>query len=90
MQVRVAFMSQSSTDGSAKRFVVFDARSADGNNQILLRQLSEKAKHAGMDFEWAALAFKQDNRIAYFGTPALTQYLVETKWVPSWTHTLNH
>ena len=37
MQVRVAFMSQPSTDGSAKRFVVFDARAADGNNQALLR-----------------------------------------------------
>jgi hypothetical protein len=90
MQVRVAFMSQPSTDGSAKRFVVFDARAADGNNQALLRQLSEKAKHAGMDFDWAALAFMQGNRVAYYGSPALTQYLVRTKWVPSWTHTLDH
>jgi hypothetical protein len=90
MPVRVAFMSQPSTDGSAKRFVVFDARAADGNNQALLRQLSEKAKHAGMDFDWAALAFMQGSRVAYYGSPALTQYLVKTKWVPSWTHTLDH
>ena len=90
MQVRVAFMSQPSTDGSAKRFVVFDARAAGGNNQVLLRQLSEKAKQAGMDFEWAALAFMQGNHIVYYGSPALTEYLVKTKWVPSWTHTLDH
>ena len=90
MQVKVAFMSQSSTDGSAKRFVVFEAWSADGNNQALLRQLSEKAKHAGMDFAWAALAFIQVNQIDYFGSPALTQYLIKTKWVPSWTHTFDH
>ena len=83
-------MSQPSTDGSAKRFVVFDARAAGGNNQVLLRQLSEKAKHAGMDFEWAALAFMQNHQITYFGSPALTQYLVKTKWVPSWTHTFDH
>tara|TARA_B110000967_G_C18500592_1_gene371336 strand:- start:137 stop:409 length:273 start_codon:yes stop_codon:yes gene_type:complete len=90
MQVKVAFMSQPSTDGSAKRFVVFEARSAGGDNQALLRQLSEKAKHAGMDFEWAALAFMQNHQITYFGSPALTQYLVKTKWVPSWTHTFDH
>ena len=90
MQVRVAFMSQASTDGSAKRYVVFDARAADGNNQALLRGLSEKAKHAGMDFHWAALAFMQGDRIGYFGSPGLTQYLVKTKWVPSWTHTLDY
>ena len=90
MQVIVAYISQPSTDGSAKRFVVFDARAADGNNQALLRQLSENAKHAGMDFDWAALAFMQGSRVAYYGSPALTQYLVKTKWVPSWTHTLDN
>lgn len=90
MQVRVAFMSQASTDGSAKRFVVFDARAADGNNQALLRGLSERAKHAGMDFHWAALAFMQEGRLGYFGSPSLTQHLVKIKWVPSWTHTVEY
>jgi hypothetical protein len=90
MRINVAYMSQAATDGSAKRFVVFEARALDGNNQGLLKQLSEKARAMGMDFEWAALAFANEGRLAFFGTPALTQHLASTRWVPSWTHTLDH
>jgi hypothetical protein len=50
MQVRGAFMSQASTNGSEKRFVVFDAGAADGKNQAPLRGLTERAKLTGMDY----------------------------------------
>jgi hypothetical protein len=72
-------------------FAVFDA---DANSHMnhdranLLQHLAFTARRAGLKVDKAALAFRQGNQVAFYGTPDLVRYL-QGVGVPRWTHTID-
>ncbi|HYU71506.1 MAG TPA: hypothetical protein VEL31_02400 [Ktedonobacteraceae bacterium] len=72
-------------------FAVFDAEAQSHMNHDrdnLLQHLTVTARSAGLKVDKAALAFRQGNRISFYGTPDLVRYL-QTAGVPRWTHTID-
>jgi hypothetical protein len=73
-------------------FAVFDADAVshlNSDRSRLLSQLVAATRLAGLRVEKAALAFMQGGRLTFYGTPDLVQLLVNARWAPSWTHTVD-
>jgi hypothetical protein len=86
MRINVAHLRDQGID-----FAVFDADAnshMDHDRASLLQHLSFTARRAGLKVDKAALAFRQGNHIAFYGTPDLVRYL-QTLGVPRWTHTID-
>lgn len=92
MRVNMAHLRERAVSGGFINFAVFETRSRTGSqtdNANLLAQLVAKAEAEGLAIDQAALAFKSNGRIQFFGTPSLTKYL-STNWhAVRWTHSLD-
>lgn len=92
MRINMAHLRERAVSGGFINFAVFDARSRSGtesDNADLLAQLVVKAKRAGLAIDQAALTFKSNGRIQFFGTPSLIKYLSKNSHVIRWTHSLD-
>jgi hypothetical protein len=91
MRVNLAHLRERARSGGWINFAVFDARSSSGTNDDnarLLAQLTSKAKGANLRVDQSALAFMSGNRIQFFGSPPLVEYLSKNG-LPGWTHTID-
>jgi hypothetical protein len=57
-----------------------------GDRDIALRDLTSKARAAGLRVDKAALAFTEHGRLTFYGTPDLVRYLSQRGGAPRWTH----
>lgn len=86
MQVNLAHLRNQGID-----FAVFEADAQsrlDSDRAGVLQQLVFSARRAGLKIDKAALAFRQGNRIAFYGAADLVRYL-QRRGVPRWTHTID-
>ena len=70
---------------------VFAARPNSTSNASLgevLASLTTKARLSGLRVEKSALAYTENGRTRFWGTPDLVKYLA-TAGVPRWTHTID-
>lgn len=88
MKINLAHIRERSTTGGYIDFVVFDAKSTINNNDQLLAQLTSKARISGLKVDQSALAYRENGRIKFYGTPNLVNYLSRTG-LPQWTHTID-
>jgi hypothetical protein len=91
MKVSLAHVRVRSTSGGWIDYVVFDARSAAGSssgNSALLAQLTASARSAGLKVDQSALAYMQNGRLQFFGTPNLVKHLSRSG-LPRWTHEID-
>lgn len=88
MKVSLAHIRERSITGGWIDFVVFDAKSTTNNNSQLLSQLTSKARASGLKVDKSALAYNRNNRIEFYGTKDLVQYLSKSG-LPQWTHSIN-
>jgi hypothetical protein len=90
MRINFAHVRDRSTNGSWIDFAVFEANSADRTNigrSKVLQRLTLKARASGLKVDKAALAFKENGRIQFYGSPDLVDYLANGG-LPDWTHSL--
>lgn len=91
MNVKLAHLRERSRSGGWINFAVFDARSSSGtrdDNSRLLTQLTAKARSANLRVDQSALAFMSGDRVQFFGSPPLVEYLSKSG-LPGWTHTID-
>lgn len=88
MKINLAHIRERSTTGSWINFVVFDAKSTTNNNTQLLSQLTASARASGLKVDQSAIAYTEHNRLKFFGSKNLVQYLSK-RGLPSWTHTVD-
>lgn len=91
MRINLAHLRERAQSGGWINFAVFDARSSSGSsddNARLLTQLTAKARGANLQVDQSALAFMSGNRIQFFGSPPLVEYL-SNNGLPGWTHTID-
>lgn len=91
MKVNLAHLRERARSGGWINFAVFDARSSSGSrddNAQLLAQLTARARNANLQVDQSALAFMSGNRVQFFGSPPLVEYL-STSGLPGWTHTID-
>ena len=91
MKINLAHLRERSTSGGWINFAVFDAESTSGTNAgnaAVLSNLTMRARRAGLKIDKSALAFVENGRPTYYGTPDLVQYL-SRRGVPRWTHSID-
>ena len=91
MKINVAHIREKSSSGGWIDYAVFGAKSNLGSrfdNQSLLERLTLRARGTGLKIDQAALAFKQNGRVQYFGSRNLVQHLSRAGH-PGWTHTID-
>ena len=92
MKINMAHLRERAAAGGYIDFAVFDARSSSGTdagNGRLLQELTGAARTQGLKVDQSALAFMQNGRLQFYGSPHLVKYLANG-WIPQWTHTLDH
>ncbi len=91
MRIELAHVCDRSITGGFIDFVVFkaDANSGmDSDRDELLLDLTTRARAEGLNVQKSALAFSEQGRVMFYGTPDLVEYL-SRHGVPQWTHVLN-
>lgn len=88
MRIEMAHLRERSTTGGWVNFAVFNARSTNGDNYSLLRDLTLAARRNGLQVDQSALAFMSGGRLQFYGDQNLVEYLSEG-WEPFWTHDIN-
>jgi hypothetical protein len=86
MTIRFAHLREQDID-----FAVFGAESNDhtrSGRERTLANLVLRAHANGLKIDKAALAYDENGRTCYFGTPDLVAFLANNG-VPVWTHTLD-
>lgn len=89
MKIKMAHLREHAVGGGWVNFAVFDAKSTSGDNDELLRQLTNKARAGGLQIDQSALAYMSGGRIRFYGAPKLVDYLARS-WHPVWTHTIDY
>lgn len=87
----MAHLRDRSTNGGWIDFVVFEADATSHNNTArsqALARLTAAARANGLRVDKAALAFKENGRVKFYGSPDLVNYL-SRRGIPRWTHTLD-
>lgn len=90
MRIKFAHLRDRSTSGGWVNFAIFGANSNNGTDSgraEVLRGLTIKARANGLQVDKSALAYTQNGRTMYYGTPDLVDYL-SVNGVPQWTHSL--
>lgn len=90
MNINFAHLRERATNGGWIDFAVFNAHApsnSESENSRVLAQLTTQARMAGYKIDQAALAFNQNGRLKFFGTPELVGYLSKSG-LPRWTHTI--
>lgn len=90
MKVNLAHLRERARSGGWINIAVFDARSSSGtrdDNARLLAQLTARARNANLRVDQSALAFMSGNRLQFFGSPPLVEYLSKCG-LRGWTHTI--
>lgn len=87
MKIKFAHLRHPAKGGGYINFAVFDAKSTDGNHDVVLRELTSKACASGLKIDQSALVFNQHGRIQFYGDKKLVGFLSKN-WYPQWTHTL--
>jgi len=87
-KVNLAHIRERSTSGGWINFIVFDAKSTTNRNDELLIQLTNQARAFGLAVDKSALAYNKNNRLEFYGTKDLVQYLSKSG-LPQWTHTID-
>ncbi len=85
MQVNIAHLRTQGVD-----FVVADTDATShltSDRDAVLGRIWAAARRAGLKVDKAALAFVENGRPTFYGTPDLVRYLA-SHGVPRWTHTL--
>jgi hypothetical protein len=91
MKIGLAHGCDQSTTGGFIEFAVFDADATSGidsDRSELLWDLTNRARAEGLGIEKSALAFNENGRVMFYGTPDLVEYLANNG-VPQWTHYLH-
>lgn len=91
MDINFAHLRERATNGGWIDFVVFDAHassSSESENSRVLAQLTARVRMAGRKVDQAVLAFGENGRLKFFGTPELVKYLSRSG-LPRWTHTIS-
>lgn len=91
MQISFAHVRERSTTGQPIDFAVFDACAnsrTQADNSEVLEELTMKARASGLKIDQSALAYRENGRTKFYGSPHLVDYLAK-RGVPRWTHTLN-
>lgn len=91
MKVGLAYIRGRSTTRGFIDFAVFDTDAdskIDSDRSALLVDLTDRARAAGLSIEKSALAYRENGRLTFYGTPDLVEYLSH-KGVPQWTHYLS-
>ncbi|WP_427500851.1 hypothetical protein ACQE3E_16315 [Methylomonas sp. MED-D] len=91
MKINMAHLRERATSGGWIDFAIFDARSnsgSDSDNNVLLNQLTVKARLAGLNVDQSALAYNQNGRTKFYGSKNLVDYL-SRGGVPRWTHKID-
>jgi hypothetical protein len=91
MKINVAHIRAPAASGGSIDFAVFDAKSTssgDAANNLLLQQLTLKARVSGMKIDQSALAYTHNGRLQFFGSKSLVEHLSRSG-LPSWTHSIN-
>lgn len=88
MKINMAHLRERSTTGGWINFAVFDAKSTTGDNDGLLRQLTQAARASGLQVDQSALAYLAGGRIQFYGDKNLVSYLAKG-WTTNWTHQID-
>ena len=87
MKVNMLHIRERSISGDWINFAVFDARSANGNNDRLLYKLTQVARADGLPVDQSALAFQEKGKVRFYGDQDLVAYLAHG-WIPDWNRTI--
>ena len=91
MRINFAHIQERSTTGGYIDFAVFDADATtrmNSDRDKLLVDLTMEARRQGLKIDKSALAFMENGRVKFYGTPDLVDYL-ENTGVSRWTHHLD-
>lgn len=89
MRIDLAHLREKSTSGGWLSVAVFAAKSNSGNNSALLSQLVARTRASGLRVDKAALTFKQNGRIRFYGDEDLVKLLSQRGSVFQRTHTID-
>lgn len=73
-------------------FAVFDADAqahTSSARAAVLAKLTTTARQSGLKIDKSALAYAENGRLSFYGTPDLVNFLASSGGVPAWTHTIN-
>lgn len=91
MKINLAHVRERSTTGGSIDFAVFGAKSSsesDSGNDILLSQLTDKARASGLKIDQSALAYDKNGVTRFYGPKGLVDYL-SSHGLPKWTHEID-
>lgn len=88
MKINLAHLRERAVGGGWINFAVFDAKSTTGDNDVLLLQLTDRARTSGLQIDQSALVFSSGGRLRFYGDQKLINYLAKN-WRPVWTHTID-
>ena len=91
MQINFAHLRQPAVSGGWVNFAVFAARSSSNTssaNDVLLDQLTARARANRLRIDQSALAYSEGGRIRFYGSKHLVEFLSRSG-LPTSTHTLN-
>ena len=88
MQIHLAHIHETSSNGQPIDYAIFDARSSSGldrDNGTLLAQLTMKARASGLKVDASALAYSENGQLKFYGAPIIVNAWVK-RGLPRWTH----
>ena len=91
MKINIAHIRHPSDKGTQLNLAVFEAKPNlvnEKNNQLLLESLTLKARAAGLNIDQAALAYRHNNQLQYWGSKTLVDWLSKNG-LPAWTNTID-
>jgi len=91
MKINLAHIRQKTTSGAWIDFAVFDAKSTsniNSYNDILLADLTRKARSYGLKIDISSLAYKKGSKMVFHGDKNVVDFL-STSGLPRWTHKID-
>lgn len=88
MRINFAHINEPAVGGGSIDYAVFDARSTSGSdhaNDAVLLRLTMKARLLGLKIDLSALAYAENGRVRFYGSPKLVEHLAG-RGVPQWTN----
>ena len=90
MKINLAHFRQQTALGDFIDFAIFDTVSesgAESDNLMLLNNLTLSAQSKDLKIDQAALVFKKNDQVRFYGSKDLINYLSKSGF-PKWTHTI--
>ena len=91
MRINFAHIRARAANGGFIDFAVFEANASSGmdsDRADVLHNLTMKARFQGLKVDQSALAYSENGRIRFYGSPNLVDHLSRSG-LPRWTHSMD-